>query len=285
MDYESKDIKVPIKAIIEESIKNNGVTYEEEFIILLRRYFIACLNLGFLQVNDLETMVNKFTSKISNIIDNYNYINKLDYYSIDCSSLYICGKLFEWSEEKYITNFYKAITEVIFESNDKHIGFSCAFCEMTAEKIYTMDINSSRIIMPKTIEETIGDYKIQIRAGYENYNLIISLLKQLLISKDYNENKIIYEMFHNGYDDALIGFIDDEITLLLINALDRLCLMYISRLILHKTDINEKYLLVKYQLLVNKLFNNISQEYFAFCALITSDELRKLCMSVFEKEC
>lgn len=285
MDIDSKDIKVPIKTIIEESMKKNSVAYEEDVIILLRRYFIACLNLGFLQVDNLKTIVDKFTSKISNINNNYSYINKLDYYFISSSSLYICGKLLEWSEEKYVMNFYKAVTEVIFDSNDEHIGFNCALCEMAAEKVFNMDVNNSRIIMSKTTEEIIGYEKIQIRAGYENYNLIISLLKQLLISKDCNENKLIYDMFHNCYNEVLKNFIDDETTLLLINVLDKLCIMYISRLVLLKTNVNEKYLLDKYQLLVNKLFNNISHEYFAFCALITSDELRRICMAVFEKEC
>ena len=44
------------------------------------------------------------------------------------------------------------------------------------EKIYNMDTNGSRIIMPQTSTENIGDKKIEIRSGYSNYNLIISLL-------------------------------------------------------------------------------------------------------------
>ena len=63
-----RDIKIPIKAIVEQVMNSNGAKYEEDEFNLLRKYFIACLNLGFMQPKDLQVMVNKFASKIKFMI-------------------------------------------------------------------------------------------------------------------------------------------------------------------------------------------------------------------------
>lgn len=67
-----KDIKIPIKAIVEQAMTTNGAKYEEDEFNLLRKYFIACLNLGYMQPKDLVPMVNKFASKVKFIVLNYN---------------------------------------------------------------------------------------------------------------------------------------------------------------------------------------------------------------------
>ena len=136
-------------------------------------------------------MVNKFASKIKLIVLNYNNVNKMDYYIINQGVLYINGALKDTNDTFYEINFYKAVTESIFNVSSDKIGISSALCEIVAEKIYNMDTNGSRIIMPKTEEEKISDKKIEIRAGYMNYNLVISLAKQLFISLGINENKVI----------------------------------------------------------------------------------------------
>ena len=64
MNQETKDIKIPIKSIVEDAVLKNGAKYEEDEFNLLRKYFIACLNLGYLKPSDLVLMVNKFVSKI-----------------------------------------------------------------------------------------------------------------------------------------------------------------------------------------------------------------------------
>ena len=112
--------------------------------------------------------------KIKLIVLNYNNVNKMDYYVINNGVLYISGALKESNPMFYEINFYKAVTETVFNANDNHIGISNALCNMAAEKIYNMDTNGSRIVMPRTDEEIIGSDKIQVRAGYNNYNLIIS---------------------------------------------------------------------------------------------------------------
>ena len=279
MEENSKDIKIPIKSIVEQAMNQNGARYEEDEFNLLRKYFIACLNLGYLEPKDLVPMVNKFASKIKIIVLNYNNVNKMDYYVINQAVLYISGALKDNNSSFYEINFYKAVSEVILNANDKHVGMSSAICEMMAEKIHNMDVNGSRIIMPKTDEEQISSEKIQIRAGYMNYNLIISLAKQLFISMNINENKVINRMLFEGFDNVLNELFKDNNSRLLLDVLDKLCLIYINRKVRGEINPSEKILLDKYQIMINDSFKKIDQNYFAFCALITTDELRKKCMS------
>lgn len=280
----SKDIKIPIKAIVEQAMLQNGAKYEEDEFNLLRKYFIACLNLGYLEPKDLVPMVNKFAVQIKLIVLNYNNVNKMDYYMINQGVLYINGALKDSNDMFYEINFYKAVTETIFMANDKHIGISSAICNMVAEKVYNMDVNGSRIIMPKTDEEQIGDKKIQIRAGYLNYNLTISLAKQLFISMGLNENKVIKRMYFEGFDVVINDTFKDNNSLLLLDVLDKLCIMYMNRRVRGIVNPSEMDLLEKYQIIINDSFKKIDQNYFAFCALITTDELRKKCMSKLNLE-
>lgn len=284
MNEENRDIKIPIKAIVEQAMQQNGARYEEDEFNLLRKYFIACLNLGYLEPKDLVPMVNKFAQVIKLIILNYNNVNKMDYYMINGNVLYISGALKDNNDTFYQINFYKAVSEVVLRANDKHVGMSSAICEMVAEKIYNMDVNSSRIIMPKTVEEQIGNDKIQIRAGYMNYNLVISLAKQLFISRGINENKVINKMFFDGFDPVLNDTFNDNNTILLLDVLDKICIMYMNRLVRGMINPSEKSLIDKYQIIINDTFVKLDQNYFAFCALITTDDLRKKCMEKLSKE-
>ena len=283
-DENSKDIKIPIKSIVEQAMRENGAKYDENDPNLLRKYFIACLNLGYLEPKDLVLMVNKFANQIKFISLSYNNVNKMDYYMINESVLYINGALKDTNDTFYEINFYKAVTEVIFKANDKHIGIASALCNIVAEKIYNMDVNGSRIIMPKTDEEKIGDTTIQIRAGYMNYNLVISLTKQLIISLGLNENKICKKMFFDGFDSVINETFNDNTSLLLLEVLDKLCIIYINRKVRNIINPSEISLLDKYQIIINDTFKKIDQNYFAFCALITTDELRKKCMSKLSLE-
>ncbi len=284
MNDDTKDIKIPIKDIVQNAMVSNGAKYPEDEFNLLRKYFIACLNLGYMVPNDLVTMVNKFASRIKIIVLNYNNVNKMDYYVCNNGVLYINGALKDSNEAFYEINFYKAVTEVIFNANDNHVGMSSAICEMTAEKIHNMDVNMSRIIMPRTDTEMIGNEQIQIRAGYMNYNLVISLAKQLFISMGINENKVIRNMYFEGYEKVINDLFKDDNSKLLLDVLDKLCLMYINRKVRNMPNPSEKVLLDKYQIMINDSFTKIDQNYFAFCALITTDELRKSCMKKLEKE-
>ena len=281
---EKKDIKIPIKAIVEQAMTTNGARYEEDEFNLLRKYFIACLNLGYMEPKDLVPMVNKFAAKIKLIVLNYNNVNKMDYYMISNGVLYINERLKIDNPMFYEINFYKAVTQTVFNANDNHIGISNALCNMAAEKIYNMDTNGSRIIMPKTDNEMIGNEQIQIRAGYTNYNLVISLLKQLFICKGINENRVLHDMYFEGYENVINKLSFDDNSKLLLDVLDKLCIMYIQRRVMNQTNPSEKTLLDKYQIIVNDMFTKMDQNYFAFCALITTDELRQKCMKKFDSK-
>ncbi len=277
----SRDIKIPIKSIVEQAMFRNGASYQEDEFNLLRKYFIACLNLGYLVPENLEVMVNKFAQRIKLIVLNYNNFNKMDCYVINEGVLYINGSLKDTNDTFYEINFYKAVTEVLFEVTNTYLGLSSALTEIVAEKVYNMDVNGSRIIMPKTEQEKIGNELIEVRTGYLNYNLVISLAKQLLISLDINENKLIRRLFFEKFNDVIKTDFSDSKNILLLDVLDKLCLMYINRKTKGITNPSEIEVLNKYQILINDNFKTVNQNYLAFCALITTDALRKQCMSKF----
>lgn len=282
MEEEKKEIKVPIKSMIEQEVYRNGCKYEEDEFNILRKYFIACLNLGYIVPSNLAVMVNKFCTKIKYIVTNYNSINKLDYYVINNGVLYISGALKESNIDFYEINLYKAVSEVIFNANDEHIGISNAICEMVAEKIYNMDTNETRIILPKTNLEVIDGKHHKLRSGYVNYDLIITLLKQLFICKQINENPTIKAMFNSDYNTVINDLFKSEDDKLILTVLDKICLMYITRKSKGIIDHSENELINKYQIIVNSMFKEINQFYYAFCALITTDELRDKCMMTLQ---
>jgi hypothetical protein len=186
--------------------------------------------------------------------------------------------------ELYEVNYYKALTEVVFNVSKNHEAIANALCEMTAEKIYNMDVNESRIIMPITTNEMIEDKQIQLRAGYKNYNLVINLLKQFFICKGLNENKLIRDMYFEGYDKVINDAIKDTNDKLLCDILDKINLIMINRVRTRQPFKGEKDLIDKYQVIVNSMFTVIDQNYLAFCALVTTDELREKCMKQLESK-
>ena len=282
MEQEDNNIKIPIKDIVQNAVMQNGCNYPEDEFNLIRKYFIACLNLGYLVPSDLVAMVHKFCSRIKFITTNYTGTNNLDYYVINQGVLYLNGALKDNDIDLYEINYYKALSEVIFGVSANYRSFSNALCEMTAEKIYQMDVNSSRMVMPVTTFEMVENNELQLRAGYRNYNLIINLLKQYFISKGFNENKIIKDMFFDGYDNVSSRVIVSDNDKLIITILDKINLFMLNRKISGKVMKGEKELIDKYQIIVNNLFTTIDQNYLAFCALVTTDDLREKLMKHIE---
>ena len=99
-----------------------------------------------------------------------------------------------------------------------------------------------------------------------------------------NENKIINRMFFEGFDIVLNDTFNDKNSMLLLEVLDKICIMYINRKVKGMINPNEKSLMDKYQIIINDSFTKLDQNYFAFCALITTDELRKKCMEKLNKK-
>ena len=275
-----KDIKIPIKDLLQKSVVKHMVSYEEDEFNLLRKYYIACLNMGFFEPKDLPDMINKFTSKIKSITTDCKVMHLLDSYFVDYSVLYIDGELKYENPKQYEISFYKAVTETIFNYHETHVGIGCALIEMAAEKIYTMDEKGSRLIMLKTSVEKIGDKCIEIRSGYENFNLLVSCLKQLFIARNINENKVISDMYFNGYDTVFSQLYADRLNFknskALVSLLDNICLMYVQRMTKKKAHPKELETLRVYQRFVNKLFEkHHGSNYLAFLALVTEDDLRR----------
>ncbi len=281
---DDNSIKIPIKDIVENAVNQNRCNYPEDEFNLIRKYFIACLNLGYLVPKDLVEMVNKYCSKIKYITTNFNGNNKLDYYVINNGTLYLNGMLKDNNSDLYEINYYKAMSEVIFNVSSNHEALANTLCEMTAEKVYNMDVNDSRIIMPTTANEMIEGVQIQLRAGYKNYNLAVNLLKQFFICKGINENKVIRDMFFDGYDKVIGDFVKDNNDKLVCDILDKINLIMINRIRTRQPFKGEKELIDKYQIIVNSMFDKIDQNYLAFCALVTTDELREKCMKQLESK-
>lgn len=199
----------------------------------------------------------------------------MDFYFIKNSVLHICGDLRYENEKLYEISFYKAVSEVLFNCKNKHIGIDNALSEMAAEKIYIMNLNSSCIIVPNMVTDNIQKEIIEIRSGYVNYNLIICLLKQLFIAKQINDNNMLKDVYQYGYDKIIEDFINDETIGLLIAALDCICLLYIKRKVSKEMNSFESILLEKYQILVSKIADCSKHSYLALCALMTNQKLQK----------
>ncbi len=275
---DNNEVKIPIKDLIEKFEKMNNAQYSEYDVYLLRKYFIAVLNFGFINPAELEQFVDALTSSIRGISYYYSSKHVFDYYTINDSVLHINGNLITVNEEIYIINFYKAVTETLF-------GISCntcisnTICEIAAEKILNMDINNSKIIKPKQTVEKIGKYTIKLNTGYINYNLFISLLVQMFIRKHINENIVIKELYHKGYEYVFSKRINITENELLIETLESLFALYIMREKTAKELEQEKELIDKYQLILNDMFDSIDETYYAFCALITDESLREDCIN------
>lgn len=276
-----KDVKVPIKSMLQESMLKNEASYEEDEFNLLRKYFIACLNQRYFEPEDLSVMVNRFTAKVKSICTRCKVSYLLDNFGIDICTLFIDCDLKYESPILYEINFYKAVTEVLFRVSDDDLGsiFSCALTEIVAESIYNIDANDCPIIMPKLSFENIDDTVLELRTGYEKYNLPITCVKQLFACKKINDRILTREIFLRGYNYAISKLYKNQLNFEkskeLVSLLEDMFQMYIKRVSSNIFDPQKLETLRVYQRYLNKIFpkQNIS-EYFAFLALVTEDSLR-----------
>ena len=82
-------------------------------------------------------------------------------------------------------------------------------------------------------------------------------------------------MFKRGFNSVVQEHFMDENEQLVLNVLNKIAQMDVERKKTNKVDEKENLFIEKYQTLVNNLFKNHNQYYFAFCALLTQDELRE----------
>lgn len=281
MSSENREILVPIKDIVVSSINNGGVMIGENEVNLLRKYFIAGLNLGFFEVDNLKSLMDIFSTRIKKV-EVITSFGMIDDYMIQGENLVITDISNDEMSDEYIITFFKAITEILLGfAKEKSRGFIDGLCEIVAEKIFFMDSKQQRIVFPKAEILVVHGEKLELRTGYLKNGLIICLLKQFLILYDYNENCIIRDMFLNGGLGFLKKVKNNNEQLLLLEILD---VVYSST---NGESVNPKKqieLIEKYQIIINNLFNEKDMRYFAFLALVTSDELRKKCLSKCEDE-
>lgn len=296
-----KDVKVPIKDIIELSLLNHNIDYPNDFISALRKFYIASLNLGFLEIENLEKSVEDFTSKISNIVfcdsieklkiftdDKIRIINYIkDGYIIDNGNLVLNEKLLFFEDDEPIDMLtgsciiYKAIAQIIFNAPDDLNTFADVITEIAAEKIENMDVNNSRIIMPHSSELTINNQIITLRAGYTRYNLLINLTKQMFIALQINENVVIRDMMNEDYNSVFQKLNQSDFKECL-GLLNNVYKAYLKTNIFNCEIDDYLELINNYQVKVNDLFTHIDHNYFVFCALVTSDSLREKLMQKFK---
>lgn len=276
------DIKIPIKDLLRELEERNDSSYDWDDELLLRRYYIACLNMGFITPEELAVAVNKFVEKIKRFETKPSVKNAGEPYEAAGETLLLNEDLKEYcyDNDLYDKTVFKAVSEVMLGGIDKNYpGLSNALSEMLAEKVYQMDVSGSCIIMPKTDQLYIGKETIDVRCGFEKYKLAINLLKQFFIAYRLNENKILSAAIKSDSTDWLLTLTDTEEKESLLKTLEVISQLENYRLITGKTHPKELSLIEKYQLKLNSLFKKSGPNYFAFCALVTSDELRKKCMS------
>ena len=90
--------------------------------------------------------------------------------------------LYENDEVLFKINFFKAVTEVIFDCVETDNGFSNAICNMVAEYIFNMITEERRFIVPKHQVEKIGTMTLDTYIGGHQLNLIMTFVKQMCIS-------------------------------------------------------------------------------------------------------
>lgn len=266
------EVKIPIREIVETAVRKYDDDYAEEFILLMRRYFIACLNLGYLCPDELEETVEKFCSRIRNV---YYAITDEDgtlFCEFEDDSLFINEPINFKLLKKFEVNCFKAIFAVISDTSKytRHFPLKKAIATIVGEKIWVMDVHGSRIVMPKTEAIQIGNKEFHLRTGYCTDNLLITLVKQFFISQDINENLIIKDSHHIGFDDAVKSYIrTDEQSEALLSMLDTISYSHENGLV------SKELLLLKiYQSMINKEFTTHDNNYVAFLALVLDDELR-----------
>lgn len=281
MKSEGNEILVPIKDIVVNSIEKNKTVIQEDEINLLRKYFIAGLNLGFFKPDALISLMDKFSNNIKAVDVVFN--NDTDIYVIKDNKLTLFKTYNEDTPDTYAISFFKAVSEVLLDFGQQApCSLVNGICEMVAEKIYYMDEKGQPIIFPDLKIEYICGKTLELRSGYYRDVLLITLLKQFFILHDFNETKIFAELFLKSGKDVLLRFYDTNNKKLLIDILDAIYLTSQKRLLNKKNIDYEIDLIEKYQFYINSLFDRGRASYLLFSALITSSDLRDKCIKWHE---
>ncbi|MEG2351302.1 MAG: hypothetical protein RSA10_02445 [Bacilli bacterium] len=271
-----KDVKIPIKSIISSKVEKYKCIYEETEFNLLRRYFISCLNLGYLTPNSLELIVDKFCYKIKKIVKTPKVINLLNYYKIENDILIINDDVKGYDEALYELTFFTAVTETLFESSSEYLAIITSVIEIAAEKIHNFDVTNSKIMDQKVVTETVNTSHT-FKTEFINYPLIIHLLRQFFLYKQTSEEIIVRECFFNQSNKVINNLINDGSDNLLIKILNQIFELNVRR----KTKridnfLNEDKLIIKYQLIIKASLDKTSDAYKYFSKMVTNQNINKI---------
>ena len=134
MDNEKKDIQIPIKGIVERAAKKHGCVFDFYDMLYIRKFFIACLNYGYLEPEDLEQKCDVFCSRLKEFVpstkENLSPINPL--YKIDNGVLYIASDSRDTSEDYITIAYFKAFMQALLGWDEKCTSVEETLCSIAA---------------------------------------------------------------------------------------------------------------------------------------------------------
>lgn len=284
----SQDIKIPIKSILEICCKLNNSSFDEYDFILLRKFFIALLNLNVLSPNNLPDIVERFTKQIHsiNVIEATSCEDlitkefdvklwKMKNYIIIEKCIYINEALLV-NDENYEITLYKAVSEVVLQIPHYNMLFSNLLSNILGEHVYHIDNYSSKVIPQKTHIETINGKQIKTRTGYTGFELPTILFEQFLCVYEINIFDVLKTAIEKDISMVYRKLFRDRdgmrFTSRIFNAFDRYCERVVSGR-LCETELNDIQIL---QIDMAKKFRHNSIWFKRFCSLSTIEELRKI---------
>lgn len=308
MENEDNSVMAPIKGMITVSMEMNNSVYPDDVVMLLMAFFIACLNLNYIKLSDLEIYVNRMTSTVHNIVfvdskflevaaknkdvffeyecDKYLILNDTLFLDLDMTS----------SDEKYneyIINIFKAFSHVVLNISDRHPALGNAVTEMIAEKVNTMHRKNRSFIRPETVQEDINNTTLTLRVGYIRYTLIIQLLKQIFTCFEIDECSFFRDLFKNGYEKELNKLKQNYCVCSLKEAhieldeiltkLDKIYSNYIVRTVKGQSIVDEISYINQFQEEMSMFFDRPDERSRYFAVLLTSDEQRRAFMKRIQK--
>lgn len=246
----SGNISIPIKSYIEYWLKKNDADYSDDTITALRCYGIALLNLRFIQLDSLHSIIDKITSAIKRVVFIDKPINnKLDHYRIVDEILYIDGEAASPDTIEYDITLFKAFTQALINADDKQIGISNAICEMIAERVWKYKLKETTIIIPCLQREIINGIPMKTFTGYRNYDVIINLLLMYFFAFGINCDDIFRRMMkpNSSFNKVIDEIIDCFSSHELLEQLDKIALAEIRRKGIGVETPDEAELIRKYQ--------------------------------------
>lgn len=290
MDNEKKDIQIPIKGIVERAAKKHGCVFDFYDMLYIRKFFIACLNYGYLEPEDLEQKCDVFCSRLKEFVpstkENLSPINPL--YKIDNGVLYIASDSRDTSEDYITIAYFKAFMQVLLGWDGKCTSVEETLCSIAAEHLYVMDVDGNRIVLPKSDHEYIADkigklFELTLRSGYRQFNYPISMLKMFFVIIDCNENMLTKNMLNSSFNEQFDALFKSKDDMEVLKQFNELFIMYISR-INGKPSTEELEAIKRYNLLLTDIINEVGPNSFAFFALIPDDEIRNLAFAKLESK-